>query len=125
MLFNQHKTLLLSIAIGYFKIVYTSLTKAIQSYKVVGIIDAGGEGELKGGKELKMDAILENFLSGSHGVFAGSKNLLDLDVSIPIAIRGIAKKKVMHKALEIGRDFYYIDTGYFGNAKTKRYHRIT
>jgi len=99
--------------------------KAIQSYKVVGIIDAGGEGELKGGKELKMDAILENFLSGSHGVFAGSKNLLDLDVSIPIAVRGIAKKKVMHKALKDKRDFYYIDTGYFGNAKTKRYHRIS
>ena len=99
--------------------------KAMQDYKIVGIIDAGGEGELKGGKELKMDAILENFLSGSHGVFAGSKKLLDLDVSVPIAVRGIAKKKVMHKAIEDGRDFYYIDTGYFGNAKTKRYHRIS
>ncbi len=99
--------------------------KAIQTYQVVGIIDAGGEGETKVGKELKMDAILENFLSGSHGVFAGSKNLLNLDVSIPIAVRGIAKKKVMHKALKEKRDFYYIDTGYFGNAKTKRYHRIT
>ena len=72
-----------------------------------------------------MDAILENFLSGSHGVLAGSKHLLDLDISIPIAVRGIAKKKVMHKALKDKRDFYYIDTGYFGNAKTKRYHRIS
>ena len=102
-----------------------TFSKTIQDYAVVGIVDAGGQGDLKTGKELKMDAILDNFLSGSHGVFAGSKNLLDLDVSIPIVVRGIAKKKVMHKAVEDGRDFYYIDTGYFGNAKTKRYHRIS
>jgi lipopolysaccharide biosynthesis glycosyltransferase len=91
---------------------------------VVGIVDAGlvpKEDEVV--KEPKQDAILDNFLTGAQGVFAGSKHLDDLDTTTPIVVRGIAKKKVMHKALKDGRDFYYIDTGYFGNEKTKLYHR--
>ena len=91
---------------------------------VVGIVDAGlvpKEDEVV--KEPKQDAILDNFLTGAQGVFAGSKHLDDLDTKTPIVVRGIAKKKVMHKALKDGRDFYYIDTGYFGNEKTKLYHR--
>lgn len=94
--------------------------------QVIGIIDGGlvaKEDEVI--KEPKKDAILDNFLTGSQGVFAGSKNLQNVDINVPIAVRGIAKKKVIHKAIEDGRDFYYIDTGYFGNDKTKHYHRIT
>ena len=92
---------------------------------IVGIIDAGlVEGDVPMVKEPKKDAILDNFLTGSQGVFAGSKHLEDIDITTPIVVRGIAKKKVMHKAIEDGRDFYYIDTGYFGNEKTKLYHRI-
>ena len=95
-----------------------------EQQKVVGVVDAGlvpKEDEVV--KEPKKDAILDNFLTGAQGVFAGSKQLEDLDISTPIVVRGIAKKKVMHKAIEDGRDFYYIDTGYFGNEKTKLYHR--
>ena len=94
--------------------------------QVIGIIDAGlvaKEDEVI--KEPKKDAILDNFLTGSKGVFAGSKDIKNVDATTPIAVRGIAKKKVIHKAIEDGRDFYYIDTGYFGNDKTKHYHRIT
>ena len=92
---------------------------------ILGIIDAGlVEGDVPMVKEPKKDAILDNFLTGAQGVFAGSKNLEDIDITTPIVVRGIAKKKVMHKAIEDGRDFYYIDTGYFGNEKTKLYHRI-
>ena len=92
---------------------------------VIGVVDAGlVEGDVPMVKEPKKDAILDNFLSGAQGVFAGSKNLEDIDLSTPIVVRGIAKKKVMHKAVADGRDFYYIDTGYFGNEKTKLYHRI-
>lgn len=100
--------------------------KIYENPQVVGVIDGGivpKEEEVI--KEPKKDAILDNFLTGAQGVFAGSKNLQDLDKKIPIAVRGIAKKKVIHKAIEDGRDFYYIDTGYFGNDKTKHYHRIT
>jgi len=93
--------------------------------KILGIVDAGlVEGDVPMVKEPKKDAILDNFLTGAQGVFAGSKHLEDIDITTPIVVRGIAKKKVMHKAIADGRNFYYIDTGYFGNEKTKLYHRI-
>ena len=97
--------------------------------RLVGIVDAGGEPkpgqEPKTREQMKMDAILDNFLTGAVGVFAGSKNLPVIPLNVPVVVRGIAKKKVMHKCIADGRNFYYIDTGYFGNGKTKLYHRVT
>jgi hypothetical protein len=40
-------------------------------------------------------------------------------------LRGITKRKQMDACRAAGKDFYYIDTGYFGNGKKKLYHRIT
>lgn len=51
---------------------------------------------------------------------------LDKDKS-PCIFRGLGKSPLIHECIEKGIDFYYIDTGYFGNAKSKSkgWHRIT
>jgi len=49
----------------------------------------------------------------------------DYDAStVPIVLRGILKHKIMHQCWRDNRDFYYVDTGYFGNGVSKMYHRI-
>jgi len=49
------------------------------------------------------------------------------DTNDPLILRGVgggSRKAILH-CWETGRDFYIIDTGYFGNWKHKTYHRIT
>lgn len=49
----------------------------------------------------------------------------DYDASSdPIVLRGILKHKVMKRCWEDQRNFYYVDTGYFGNGRWKEWHRI-
>ncbi len=99
------------------------LLDAFDKPEIVGVVDAGLVEEEQVIKPPKKDAILDNFITGANGVFAGSKNLESIPTSTPIVVRGIAKKRIIQKAAADGRDFYYIDTGYFGNQKTKLYHR--
>tara|TARA_Y100000034_G_scaffold126949_1_gene178983 strand:+ start:512 stop:1681 length:1170 start_codon:yes stop_codon:yes gene_type:complete len=52
----------------------------------------------------------------------------DLDLSgkdkTPCLFRGLGKTFDIHKCIENKIDYYYIDTGYFGNEKHKVYHRM-
>lgn len=64
----------------------------------------------------------------------GSNNTLTTDplaVNKDLVVRGVTSKSEVDQCMKIGRNFYYIDTGYFGNFPSrgnpggkKRYHRI-
>lgn len=64
----------------------------------------------------------------------GSKNILTddpNDTSKPLVVRGVIKKDHVVKCIKDKRDFYYIDTGYFGNFPSqgnpggkKLFHRV-
>jgi hypothetical protein len=69
------------------------------------------------------DPVLTNFIMGSGGQLSTWDRVADSKCAI--VLRGITKRKEMTACREQGRDFYYIDTGYFGNGKKKLYHRVT
>lgn len=75
------------------------------------------------GKE-NFNPILKSFVQGSGGQLTTWDRTLDSQ--IPVVVRGVTKRKIMEACKKQGRDFYYIDTGYFGNHSTKGklYHRI-
>lgn len=71
------------------------------------------------------DSILELWRRGSNGTFGHLEQLHLVDKNIPVAIRGMTKRKIMARCAEEGRDYYYIDTGYLGNlGKRKDFHRV-
>lgn len=69
------------------------------------------------------DPILQSFIQGAGGRI--STWTKEESTTTPVVLRGITKRKQMDACRAAGRDFYYIDTGYFGNGKKKTYHRIT
>jgi hypothetical protein len=69
------------------------------------------------------DPILQSFVQGAGGQISNwTKEEFN---TTPVVLRGITKRKQMQACKDTGRDFYYIDTGYFGNSKKKTFHRIT
>jgi hypothetical protein len=69
------------------------------------------------------DPILQSFVQGAGGQI--STWAQEEHTETAVVLRGITKHKQMDACRAAGRDFYYIDTGYFGNGKRKLYHRIT
>jgi hypothetical protein len=102
-----------------------TLTNKIQllDNNAVHAIDVNA-GDFKYAEKGKMfDPVLESFTMGCGGRITNwSKSEQSMT---PVVLRGITKRKEMNACREAGRDFYYIDTGYFGNGKKKLYHRIT
>ena len=69
------------------------------------------------------DPILQSFVQGAGGQISSWSK--EENTLTPVVLRGITKRKQMDTCRANGREFYYIDTGYFGNGKKKNYHRIT
>ena len=91
----------------------------------IGIAYETSDGTITQEDKVDMDPILNSFIIGSQGIIANDADTMVTKTQAPLAIRGIGKRKTMHKCLNDKRDFYYIDTGYFGNGKSKMYHRVT
>jgi hypothetical protein len=81
----------------------------------------------KGGE----DEYINMFAAGCNTPITTTEEFIYKSSNDPIVMRGILKHKIMKQCWQDGRDFYYIDTGYFGNERTttnpngwKYWHRI-
>lgn len=71
------------------------------------------------------DPYLTAFITGANGYASSWDN--EKDTNSTLVIRGIgsgSRRAIIH-CWETSRDFYAIDTGYFGNNKHKFWHRVT
>ena len=76
---------------------------------------------------LKYDEYLQSFILGCGGRLSDWES--EKNTNVPLIIRGLgggSRKAILH-CWETNREFYAIDTGYFGNegSKAKIWHRIT
>ena len=70
------------------------------------------------------DEYINMLAAGNNAVPTSTDDFVYESSQDPIVLRGILKYKIMHRCWEDGRDFYYVDTGYFGNGRWKEWHRI-
>lgn len=61
------------------------------------------------------DPFINRFAQGCRSNIVNTENFVYEDSTAPLCFRGILKKKIIFKCWEDGRDFYYMDSGYFGN----------
>lgn len=99
-----------------------TLSKQLASLPVNNIVSTDSEYRYQR-KGHMYDPMLQSFVQGAGGQIS-SWTAQERTVT-PVVLRGITKRKQMDACRAAGRDFYYIDTGYFGNGKKKLYHRIT
>lgn len=65
------------------------------------------------------DEYINMFARGCGQASVNTEDFVYKDSNEPIVLRGILKKKWIQQCWKDGRDFYYLDTGYFGNEITK------
>jgi hypothetical protein len=65
------------------------------------------------------DEYIEKLARSCGGKITSTDDFVYEDSNQPIVLRGILKHKIMKRCWEEGRDFYYMDTGYFGNESSK------
>ena len=106
----------------YYKTTQDTLIEKIKSIETSNVFSTDSEYRYER-KGMDYDPILQNFILGAGGQISTWDKIEN--IKAPVVLRGITKRKQMAACREQGRDFYYIDTGYFGNARKKLYHRIT
>lgn len=69
-------------------------------------------------------SIVESFVKSAGGRMASFEEI-GLNTTLPMAYGGMTTLSVMQQAQLHNLDYWYVDTGYFGNVKLKNYLRIT
>jgi hypothetical protein len=91
--------------------------------KVAAIDSIGGINYVN--KGYQYDQYLVNFIHGSGGIISNWDTEEKTDNALIIRGLGGGSRRAITHCWETGRTFYAIDTGYWGNGKTKTVHRVT
>jgi hypothetical protein len=91
--------------------------------KIAAIDSEGGINYISKGHEY--DPYLVEFIHGSGGRISNWDREEHSDNTLVIRGLGGGSRKAIHHCWQTNRLFYAIDTGYFGNGKTKSVHRVT
>ena len=70
------------------------------------------------------DPYIVNMALGTNGIYMNDDDLDLENDDRPCVFRGLGKSPHIHKCIEKGIPFMYIDTGYFGNGVRKEWHRV-
>lgn len=105
----------------YHKIQLTDIMNQITALDTKAVVAVDNDGYAK--KEHMYNPILQSFVQGAGGQISSWSQVES--IMTPVVLRGVTKRKQMAACRAVSRDFYYIDTGYFGNGKKKTYHRVT
>jgi hypothetical protein len=111
---------------NYFNVSIENIIERVgkhMSNKVAAIDSSGGINFASKGHVY--DPYLTEFIQGSGGYISDWNREKDTDNTLVIRGLGGGSRKAIQHCWETGRDFYAIDTGYFGNGKSKTVHRVT
>lgn len=101
--------------------------KDMTKKRKVAAINTSGINLIRNGVDHEYDKVLAALAYGSNGYISSWEKEKNSDNAL--IIRGVAKqsKEALYHCWETNRNFYYIDTGYFGNEGKggKLYHRLT
>ena len=73
----------------------------------------------------RYDPYIYDFAVATNGVYMpGEQLVLDGTDKRPCVFRGLGKSPYIKECVKQNIDYMYIDTGYFGNDRTKKWHRV-
>ena len=73
----------------------------------------------------RYDPYIYDFALATNGVYTPDEQLvLDGTDKRPCVFRGLGKSPSIKECIKQNIDYMYIDTGYFGNDRTKKWHRV-